>query len=251
MIEQTVFQFFQNHYDFKSPLLLGLSGGPDSLALFHLLLKYRKQHPFELGIAHVDHGWRQESSEEARLLQNIVEKEGLPFHLKTLLPEDLQGNLEAASRDARILFFADLCQKYHYQAVLLAHHADDQAETVLKRVLEGASLPYLCGLRETATVHNVLFWRPLLKINKNEILQWLERHQLKGFDDRTNRDPRFLRGKFRTRILPALSKEFGKQVEKNLERLGAEALEWHHYLNSKVIICCKQLKKGNGAYFSI
>jgi len=233
-IENKLHRFLSAQYKIDQPVLLAFSGGPDSLALLHLLLDYQKKHPLRFALAHVDHGWREESKEEARLIAKMADELGLALHLKTLDPRALSGNLEAACREERLLFFAFLCDVYRYQAVLLAHHADDLAETVLKRALEGASLAYLSGLRPQTEVYGIKLWRPLLEISKKEIGAWLYSRGLKGFEDRTNNDPRFLRGKFRTRIIPQLSQEFGKEAANGLCRIGVESTELRAYLDERI-----------------
>ena len=146
----TLIKFFEGRYRQNMPLLLAFSGGPDSLALLHLLMEFHKIRPLKLAIAHVDHGWREESAEEAAQIALMAANLGLPLHLRKLDPKHLSGNLEAACREERFRFFASLCRDHGYQAVLLAHHADDLAETVLKRALEGASLPRLAAVRTEA-----------------------------------------------------------------------------------------------------
>ena len=124
---QTVKNFLNSRSPLDSPLLLGLSGGPDSLALFHLLLETSSFVPFKLHVAHVDHGWREESSKEAQWLKSYVEKWGVPFYLKKL-----EGCLnEEAAREGRLSFFSSLYRELGCKALLLGHQGDDQAETVL------------------------------------------------------------------------------------------------------------------------
>lgn len=248
-LEEVAGDFLHRAYDPSRPVLLALSGGPDSLALLHLLIDYRKKNPFSFGIAHIDHGWRPESGEEARLLQQMSRALELPFHLKRLHPKALQGNLEAACREERIKFFGELCRLHNYQAVILAHHADDQTETVLKRVLEGVSLPYLSSMRPVSTVYGVTIWRPLLRVQKGEIAAWLDSHGLKGFDDCTNFDPRFLRGRFRSRLLPLLAAEFGKEVGGSMERLADEALQLREYLDDKIAPAMARMVESPSGFF--
>jgi tRNA(Ile)-lysidine synthase len=248
-MKQTLTKFLYRHYNQEKPVLLGLSGGPDSLALLHLLLEFKEKHPLNLGIAHVDHCWREESTEEARQLEKMAADNGICFHLKTLNPGSLKGNLEAACRQERLQFFASLCHEYGYQAVMLGHHAGDQVETVLKRVLEGASLSCLGGLREAAAFEGLTIWRPLLQFRKTDILNLIEQTGRKPFHDRTNEDPRFLRGRFRTRILPLLSNEFGKQVENSLQRLGSEANELKDYLELKLSPYIHKIQQGPWGFF--
>lgn len=226
--------FLSRHHELKRPLLLAFSGGPDSLALLHLLLQYRQRYSLDLALAHVDHGWRPESADEAKQIELMAEKLFLPIHLKKLDPVALKGNLEEACREERLKFFNSLCAEHGYQAVLLAHHADDLAETVLKRTLEGASLPYLGGIRPVTSIGELQVWRPLLTVTKKELLLFLESLELKGFHDNTNEDTRFMRGKLRMTILPQLSKEFGKEISSNLCQIGRDSIELREYLNQQV-----------------
>lgn len=210
------------------------------MALLHLLLEY----PLRLGLAHVDHRWRKESSREAQSLQSLAAQLKLPFHLKTLDPASLKGNLEAACREERLTFFSELCHTHGYQAVLLGHHADDLAETVLKRTLEGVALPFLSCMRDVADYHGTKLWRPLLKVTKKQLATWLNERGLQGIDDATNNDPRFLRGKFRSKIIPWLSAEFGKEISPALCRLGSEAAELRTYLDGQIAPYLSQIIKG-------
>lgn len=219
--------FLQQHRDPERPFLLGLSGGADSLALFHLL------EGFDFAVAHIDHGWREESASEAEQLRKLAASKGIEFHLKRLNPDHLSGNLEAACRLERQMFFKELCEQYGYQAVMLGHHRNDQAETVLKRVLEGNALATLSGMKEVACIDGVTYWRPLLSVGKKTILEWAEREGLHYFHDATNDDTRFMRANMRASIIPQLSKTYGKEIAEPLVRLGAEAQLLADYLEKQ------------------
>lgn len=227
-------KFISTHWNHQSPLLLALSGGTDSRVLFELLCDLQVEISFPLAIAHVDHRWRASSSAEAKQLQELAEKRNLPFHLKVLDPASLKGNLEAACRAERLVFFKELCQHHGYQAVFLAHHADDQAETVLKKLFEGTSLPYLNALRPATVIDGLNIWRPLLNVRKEQLIEELQRRSILAFEDETNEDPRFLRGRMRTSMLPFLNETFGKSVHASLQMLADEAQELHDYLDSQV-----------------
>ena len=223
---KTVKDFLTAHYN-KGPLLVGFSGGPDSMALLHLLLEFK----LELKVAHVDHGWREESREEADRLERHVQSLKLPFYRRRL---DGVAQKEDPAREARFAFFQELYRELGCQALVLGHHADDQSETVLKRVLEGASLPALGGIRPLSVKDGMTLWRPLLTVDKPAIREWLEKRGLFSVEDRTNLDSRFLRGRMRTAIIPELEKQFGKGVADNLCRLGETAQELSDYLDRKV-----------------
>lgn len=212
-------------------VLVAFSGGPDSQALLFALSLWKNE--IEIGVAHVDHNWREESTGEANNLKNQVKALGLPFYLKTLDPTKFTGNIEQICREERYTFFKEICDSKNYQAVFLGHHRDDQAETVLKRILEGASLSAMSGMQKHSTMNGTLILRPMLDITKNELIQILQEQNIPYVEDQTNLDPKFLRGKFRKKILPGLSEDFGKSVAAPLVRLGQECVELTEFMKSR------------------
>lgn len=224
-IESVIQQFLCVHWDRQKPLLLGYSGGHDSKTLLYALL--------ECGVrptlAHVDHGWRIESQEEAVLLQKEAEILQLPFLSTRLTPKDFS---EEEARRERYAFFASLAP--HYAALLLAHQADDLAETVLKRVFEGAHLAHLGGMQEVSVQYGMPIWRPLLRVKRAEILQFLEERSLLCLKDRSNDDPAYLRTRMRQEMFPFLQKCFGKEIVENLHLLSQRAFELKEYLDARV-----------------
>lgn len=249
-IEQTVYSFLKKRLDLKeTPLLLGLSGGPDSLTLFYILLKLKKKLSFNLHIAHVDHKWRPKSSMEAQELNLLAKKHAIPFHLRTLDSKQWKSNKEALAREERLNFFLSLHRLLQCQALLLGHHADDQAETVLKRTFEGASLAKLFGLRKESAIRDMPIWRPLLSATKSDICSWLSAHKHNAFDDYTNKDPNYLRGRMRVDLLPRLSRSFGKEIQRSLCRIASESEELQSYLDKRVEPYLKSLQMGKmGVY---
>ena len=228
----SVKKFLRDRFKPGKPLLLGYSGGPDSKALLHLLLECRRFFPLDLHLAHIDHGWRDESRGEADQIEKQAEVLNLPLHLQRLTSEDFTpGNLEEQGRIHRLHFFSQVYNQLGCQALLLGHHADDQAEVVLKRVFEGASLFTLGGLDLEASIRGMALWRPLLSVTKAEVLEWLSQKNLTFFQDPTNLSPQFLRGRMRGEMLPALAAMFGKQVSSNLCRLGEESKEIKEYFS--------------------
>lgn len=213
-----------------SPLLLALSGGSDSSALFHLFLRQG----FDFEVAHVNHCWREESTREAFELESLCDSNKIPFHLKELSAPQEKNNLEEKGREARLLFFREVCQRRGLKGVALAHHAADQAETVLKRIFEGAHLQNLQGLRIKKEWEGLTLFRPLLGVTKASIIEWLTENKLPYFEDPSNADPRFLRGRLRHSILPQLSEQFGKEVASNLNILGERAAELADFLDCQM-----------------
>lgn len=224
-------RFLAYHAEGEAPLLLALSGGADSLCLFYALLKCQK--PFH--VAHVDHGWREESLEEARILEELAMGHKIPFHKKRLNPNELKhDNLENGCRIARYAFFRELSERHGFQGVLVGHHADDKAETILKRVLEGSHWSHFEGLRSDTIINGVRVLRPFLNIAKTDLLKWLEHQGKDFFEDPTNRDPRFLRGRMRQSLFPWLNEQFGQNVQRPLGFLGEDAEALRTYFDEKV-----------------
>jgi len=222
-------QFLKRRADCERPLVLALSGGADSLCLFYLLLECRSFFS-EFHVVHIDHRWREESLDEAEWLRNLVGSFDVPFYLKSIDINKLTGNLEDASRNMRIEFLVEYARSVCAQAVLLGHHADDQAETVLKRVLEGAPLSKVSAIKPISCQKGVPFWRPLLNVPKKDIVQWMGEKGAQWLEDPTNGDTKYLRAKMRRRMIPWLSNEFGKNISLPLCHLGAELEEVEGYL---------------------
>lgn len=223
-------KFIEKRFVPGKPLLIAYSGGPDSKALLHLLLECRRFFAYDLHLAHVDHGWREESRLEAITIKEEAKKLRLPLHLHVLKPEDFaSGNLEEQARDYRYRFFSELYRSLDCQALLVGHHADDQAEVVLKRVFECSSLFALRGLSFESQMLGMKVWRPFLSIYKKDVLGWLSEKKLSYFQDPTNLSDRFLRGRMREKMIPMLEASFGKDVASNLCRLGDESREIRDY----------------------
>jgi tRNA(Ile)-lysidine synthase len=239
LLEKQFLDFLSHYCPDRPPMLLGLSGGPDSMALFHLLLQ--AGYPFEA--AHVDHNWREESRAEAAFLKNLCDDHQIPFHLHILCKQLEKNNLEEKGRKARLSYFQSVIQKQGLHALFLAHHADDQAETVLKRLFEGATFPKLRGLLPVKQLGTLSIFRPLLKIGKKDILKWLEEKDIFYFEDPTNHDPSFLRSRLRNEMLPSLSQSFGKEVSNNLCRLGEAAAELSEFLEELANPYLSQVKE--------
>lgn len=236
---QVVKSFLEKRLSPEKPVLLGYSGGPDSKALLMLLLACE----IDVQIAHVDHGWREESKDEAEAIKQEAKSLGVTAHFRTLsTPDFVPGNAENQARDHRLEFFSEIYALYDCQALVLGHHADDQAEVILKRLFEGASLFSLGGLAAEAEVRGMRIWRPLLHTPKKKILEWLEEQHLSYFVDPTNVGSHNLRGKMRQSILPQLASSFGKEIASNLCRLGEESKEikeYFHHLNAPILASIK------------
>ncbi len=218
--------FIEKHWDGRSPLLVGYSGGPDSKALLYAL----RETAVPIQVAHVDHGWRKESRDEAEAIAQEMKKLAIPLHSVRLeLP---MGNEEIA-REARFSYFRSLFEQIPFQALVLGHQADDQAETVLKRILEGAHLSSVGGMEAISEMKGMPIWRPLLQTRKKEMFAFLAKRGLIPFLDPTNRDPSYLRARMREEMIPFLNRSLQKEVAENLLLFSERAHELKKYLDQK------------------
>lgn len=234
-------KFLRQHIQPGKPLLLGYSGGSDSSVLLDLLFACAKDFPFTLHLAHVNHNWRKESTQEAEQLSKKAHSLVLPFHLYTC---KVQAKTEEAAREERMAFFLQLFRTHGFQAILLAHQAQDQGETVLKRLFEGASLFHLEAMQPVTYYKEMPVWRPLLTTSKEMVKKRLTQNQINFIDDYTNQDLKYLRARMRQAIIPELNVHFGKQVDASLLRIAGEAHLLHDYLDRKTEPLRQQLVLG-------
>lgn len=223
-------------FDDCDAVIVTVSGGPDSVALLHLLLEVRAEKGLKLEIAHFDHRLRgPESEADAFFVRDLSEKAGLPFHLA-------QGNVaalkkrdglstEEACRELRYDFFRGLAESIGAQKIALGHTADDQAEEILLRLTRGAGPNGLSGI---PYVRNGVFVRPLLDSSRKDILAYLSMQGLKYRMDRSNESKEFLRNRVRHDLLPILERDFNPRIRELLVRTASIFREDESYLNQLV-----------------
>lgn len=209
-----------------SKIILGVSGGPDSVCLLDIFLRLKKTYSLELRIAHANYGLRsKDSDDDEKFVKGLSEKHNLPIDI--LRPEIISTkNLENNLRDIRYAFFEKVRQKNGFDLIAVAHNQDDQAETFLMRILRGSGLSGLRAMR----FKNGNIIRPLLVTSRQEILEYLEYHDLVYRIDRTNRTDVFLRNKVRNKLIPFLEKNFNPNINKTLADATLHIAEDHSLL---------------------
>ena len=180
-------------------VLVGVSGGADSVALMFLLLALREKRGIVLSCVHVNHGLRKESDDEESAVLGLCEKWQVPVIIRKVKVSGC-GSLEANARLARYEAFYQAMKETSSEVLALAHHIDDQAETVLMRLLYGAGGQGLSAMREL----NGRIWRPLLDIARADLLALLHDEVIPYCVDASNADAQHLRNRIRMDIMPAL-----------------------------------------------
>lgn len=200
-----------------SKIILGLSGGPDSVFLLHYLADLQKQGQCTVIAAHLDHEWRQESYKDVQFCSEITKQLEVPLITAKLselaLSVKYNGSQEEIGRKARRHFLEKVCAEQKADVIALAHHADDQQETFFIRLIRGAALPGLTAMKPK----QFLYIRPLLSICKADILAYLTENNIAYLIDPTNTSDNYLRNRIRTKVLPAL-KESDERFDHNFER---------------------------------
>jgi len=210
-------------------LLVALSGGPDSLCLAHVLCALRQRLGIALLAAHLDHGIRSTSADEATHVRQLCEAWGLPYVTERLdvpaLAVEWGDSVEVAARRARYSFLARVAREQGCRAIAVAHHADDQLETVLLRLFRGSGASGLSGMRAVAPLDPVFdkgtvggsqrlqLVRPLLSITRHEIEAYCQRNALVPIRDASNRDEGTPRNWLRHSVIPMIEERVPSLVQ--------------------------------------
>ena len=202
---QKLLQIMQvkGYFNQHKKILVAVSGGADSMSLLHFLYNHQKDLDIQLGIAHVNHKQRQESEHEEAYLRHWAEEHKVPFHYSAF-----SGKFsENAARTFRYEFFKRVMKDYDYSALVTAHHADDQAETIFMRLLRGSRLRHLTGISAIRPFGTGQIIRPFLHLTKAQLPVTFH------FEDRSNSSLAYLRNRIRLSYLPTLSQENPKIKE--------------------------------------
>ena len=210
-------------------LLCGVSGGADSVALLYALWRLRSEAGFRLEASHVQHGLRGEASlEDERFVGALCDELGVPLHVENAgLTGGMEApGMEARARERRRAIFARQMDALKLDAVLVAHHRDDQAETVLMRLLRGAGTDGLCGMRAWVPFGRGVMLRPFLGLGKQTLVQALAQEGLPHREDESNQSPVTPRNALRLEVLPAMERLFpgaAGHIAEAAEALGTDA----------------------------
>jgi tRNA(Ile)-lysidine synthase len=205
-------------------ILLAVSGGSDSMALLAACDELRDGFPGRFEVAHFDHGWRPQSAADAEFVRQAAERCGLPFHCERGGPTVRRS--EDSARAERYAFLSRVAEEGNCTAILTAHTADDQAETVLHHLLRGTGLSGLAGIPAIRPLPGgILLLRPLVERSRAELRAYLARREWGFRDDPTNNTSEFTRGRIRHQLLPLLAELGFESAGEQLRRLSRQAGE--------------------------
>lgn len=224
---QTVIAYIKEHNMIKpgGRIVVGVSGGADSMALLHILHRYCREKGGEVIAAHLNHGLRREAIQEEQLVKDTCAAWGIACYTRQVdvaaEAARTQKSTEEAGRDCRYQFFRELAHQVQADHIATAHHQNDQAETVLLHLLRGSGIRGLQGIKP---VSGPLI-RPFLCVTRQDIEQYVQENQLPFCQDLSNSDPVFTRNRIRLQLIPYLQEAFNPRIVEALNRLAIIARE--------------------------
>ena len=259
-LESKVLDFIQRYSWIarKELVVVGVSGGADSVCLLHVLAKWQKRLGIKLHIAHLNHQLRgAESEADAEYVSNLAGSLGIPITVDSqdVAAYRVQRNcsIEEAAREIRYAFFAQLAKEVGAHRIAIGHTRDDQVETILMHILRGTGITGLCGLAPCSPMaydsqgmsspaealsvakgqrSNLLVIRPLLDITREETASYCQEHQLEPRIDSSNLSPSFFRNRLRLHLLPLL-RQYNPSIDQALLRLADIAKEDNAFIEQQ------------------
>ena len=228
-VRDTIFN--KNLIQENDKIVVGVSGGPDSICLLDILIKLKKELNFNICVAHINHGIRDDAYDDAEYVEKFCKNNNIDFYLKqadvTYISKTKKIGLEEAGRKVRYDFFEEIFKKVNGTKIATAHTASDNAETVLMNLIRGTGMS---GLKGITAVRDNKFIRPLIDCSRKEIEEYCEEEQLNPRYDTTNYENDYTRNKIRNLLIPFIEKEFNPNIISSLKRLSEIVSTENEYL---------------------
>lgn len=212
-------------------IVIGVSGGPDSICLLSILNELKKELNFKIFVAHINHMIRKEADEETKYVEDFCKKIGVECFVKridviNIAKQEKQGT-EETGRKKRYEFFEEVLKKTNSNKIATAHNNNDKIETIIMNILRGSGTN---GLKGIEPIRDGKFIRPLIEIERNEIEDYCLKNSLNPRIDKSNNENIYTRNKIRNIIIPYLKKEFNPNIIKTLNRLSDVSQEESEYI---------------------
>lgn len=221
-----VIDFLKKNISKDDKVIVGCSGGSDSMALLHVFTKNFS--PNQVICAHINHKVRKESDYEYKYLEEYCKSNNIIFE-GIEIQQVINKNFEAEARNFRYEFFKKLKFKYNAKYIITAHHKNDLVETVLMRISRGSTLEGYAGIKQKEED----YLRPFLQLSKKDILEYLNEHNIQFFEDYTNYENEHTRNRFRNQIIPLIQKENSNFENKILE-FSKELINASNFINDYI-----------------
>ena len=213
-------------------IVIACSGGPDSMALLFSLCELKEKYHNEIIVCHVNHQKREESKEEAEFVKDYALKHNCLFEYY-ILPHKDNVNFHSYAHQERYNFYERTINKYHSTVLMTAHHATDLAETILMRLVRGATLKGYSGFQKEVKLTNYTLIRPFINLTKEEIFNFVKEQNIPYRSDYTNEEDHYTRNRIRHHILPLLEKE-NKNFYQHINNFSEKIYETNAFIAKTV-----------------
>ena len=231
-----------NMFKKNDKILIALSGGPDSICLMHILVKLREKYNFKLYAAHINHMLRgEEADKDEEYVEKMCNKYDIKLYIKRVdinkivIEEGLSSEL--AGRRERYKFFDEIFEKENIDRIAIAHNANDQAETILMRLIRGSGTHGISGIKP---IRDNKFIRPILCLNRADIEKYCEDNELNPRIDKTNLETIYSRNKIRLKLLPYIKENFNEDIVNTINRFGVISSIDNDYMESEARTTLKE-----------
>ncbi len=231
---EKAYDFLMNEVgiQYGDSIIVGVSGGPDSMALLHLMSSIKKKLDIEVICAHVNHNVRKESSDEKKFVEQFCQAHDIVF--ESMKIEDYgDDNFHNEARSKRYHYFGKIVKKYNAKYLLTAHHGDDLIETILMRIVRGSTLRGYSGFSKTVKIDDYTVLRPLINVTKEEIFEYNRINNITFVQDASNQKDVYTRNRFRKYIVPEIKKE-DPNVHHKFYKFSTTLLEYNDYIDKQV-----------------
>lgn len=212
-------------------IVIGVSGGPDSMCLLHILNGLKEKLNFEIVVAHINHMIRKEAEEETQYVKNFCDKLGIKCYIKRIDVIDKSNKekigTEEAGRKARYDFFEEVLNIVNANKIATAHNENDNAETVLMNIFRGAGTS---GLKGIEPIRDNKYIRPIIECERSEIEEYCRVNKLQPKIDKTNFENVYTRNKIRNVLIPEIKKQFNPNIIESLNKLSILARQENNFI---------------------
>lgn len=213
-------------------IVIGVSGGPDSICLLHILNEIKNELNFKIYVAHINHMIRKEADSETEYVKEFCKNLGIECYIKRIDVVEIANNLkrgtEETGRQIRYEFFNEILEKTNSNKIATAHNNNDKVETILMNILRGSGTS---GLKGIEAIRDNMYIRPLINTSREEIEEYCEINKLEPKIDESNNENIYTRNKIRNIVIPYIKQEFNPNIIKTINRLSEVANEENEYLN--------------------
>lgn len=209
-------------------IIVGVSGGPDSICLLHVLYTLG----YDLYVCHINHGLRDSANLDEEYVEKFCKDKNIPFFSKRVNLKEISNNMtiEEAGRKVRYDFFNEILEKENGTKIATAHNSNDNAETIIMNMIRGSGMTGLIGIEPIR--ENII--RPLITISRKEIEEYCRKHDLNPRYDESNDETIYTRNKIRLELIPYIEKNINSNVINNINRMSEIISEEEKYIEGKV-----------------